>query len=335
MGKLQPVNAGLLRALHACGQTARREANGRFALTRLQLRGQAGQVVGTDGRPLLLWGGFSFPFAEDVLVPAVPVCGGRPFAGTQAVRIGRTASHVVIVVGPWTIWLAVDATARYPDVTAVLPHAARMAKLVVQDEDAAALLRGLQTAPTSRHEVVSVVLNLGPRPAVRWPDDTPGRRGPLSLIRSACSRPALTLPLDPRFLARALTLGFREVCATSAEAPVLFRDEHRCYRLAPFGPAPGDRRALPVPLPTALLPPKEADLVNAERSGCPPTDPTPAGDVLDLLTEAEALRAALAEVARRVGRLLTALRQFQKQRRGLHTVWTRWKHLRLGPQEEP
>jgi hypothetical protein len=75
--------------------------------------------------------------------------------------------------------------------------------------------------------------------------------------------------------------------------------------------------------------------MNPEKTGNPPTDPSPADEVLDPLTEAEALRTALAEVGRRIGRLITALRLFQKQRRALHAAWTSLKHLRLGPQEEP
>lgn len=335
--KLHAVDATLLPALHACGQTASREANGRFALTRLQLRGQAGQIVGTDGKQLLLWGGFTFPFQEAVLVPAVPVFGGKELAGEQDVRIGRTAQHVVVAAGPWTVWLTVDGTARYPDVTAVLPNASRMAKLVIHDADAAALLLDLQNRPTSRDEVNPVVLDLGARPALRWPEGTPGHRGPLSLIRSACSGPGPALTIDPQFLARALSLGFREVRGKSGDSPVLFRDEHRCYLVAHFGPTapPAERPALPAPIPTSPLRPHGDEPMNPERTGSPPTDPSPTDDMLDPLTEAEALRVALAEVARRVGRLITALRQFQKQRRALHTVWTSLKHLRLGPQEEP
>ena len=44
---------------------------------------------------------------------------------------------------------------------------------------------------------------------------------------------------------------------------------------------------------------------------------------------------ALTEVGRRVGRLITALRQYQKQRRALQTAWTSLRNLRIGPKEEP
>jgi hypothetical protein len=99
VGKLHNADPSLLAALHACGQTAGQESGGRFALARVQLRGQRGEVAGTDGRQLLLWGGFAFPFQDDLLVPAVPVFGSGPFAGEPDVRIGRTAKQVVVAMG--------------------------------------------------------------------------------------------------------------------------------------------------------------------------------------------------------------------------------------------
>jgi hypothetical protein len=219
--------------------------------------------------------------------------------------------------------------------------------------------------PSAGDEVVPVVLDFSPRPAVRWPAGTAGRRGPLSLIRSTCSGPALAVALDPKFLGRALSLGFREVRGTSGQAPVLFRDELRSYLVANFGPAPAAATtavdlpalpaprstrsspqlssgagsssiiALPPPLPPRPLPTPRGEAMNLEQNGGPPTDQPPADDGLDPLIEAEALRAALAEVARRLGRLMVSLRHFQKQRKALHAAWSSLRHLGLGPKEEP
>ncbi len=71
----------------------------------------------------------------------------------------------------------------------------------------------------------------------------------------------------------------------------------------------------------------------SERNGQSAHEPS-ADDVLDPMAEAEALRLALAEVARRVGRLITALRQLQKQRRALHAAWSSLRHLNLEPKED-
>jgi hypothetical protein len=334
----QRVDAGLLAALHACGQTASRAPAGRLAMNRVQLRGPRGEVAATDGRQLLLWGGLALPFAEDLLVPAVPIFGSRDLACEPEVRVGRTASHVLVAAGAWTVWLAVDATARYPDVTAVLPRSSRRATLVLDEADATALLRDLVLPAPSRDEVVPVLLDLGAQPALRWPEGTEGRRGPLSLIRSRATGPTTTARLDARLLARALTLGFRELHATSADAPVLFRDDRRCYLLATCGSASAPVAADPVPLPVA--PPADhasqlpEETMNGESKDGPPAE---AGveRVLDPLAEAEAIRLAMGELGRRLGRLIASLRQFHKQRRALQAAWSSLQHLRLGPPEEP
>jgi hypothetical protein len=337
VGKLHPVHAAILPALHACGQTVNRDTDTRFALARLQLRGQAGEIAGTDGRQLLLWGGFELPFRENLLVPAMPIFGSRDLTREEDVRIGRTTKHVVLAAGPWTFWLSVDAASRFPDVTTVLPRSSRMAKLVLDEAEATALLRDLQEAPASGDDVVPVALEFGLRPAVRWRAGTPGSSGTINLIRSICTGPATAITIDPKFFVRALSLGFREVRSSSAEAPILFRDQHRSYLVANLGPAPAsaDRPALPAPQPLQPLPPNGDEPMNSERNGGPPTDHSPADDVLDPLTEAEALRAALAEVARRVTRLIASLRQFQKQRRALHAAWSSLRPFGLGTKEEP
>ncbi|MFO0825301.1 MAG: hypothetical protein U0792_19630 [Gemmataceae bacterium] len=74
---LNSVPATLLSALHECGRSAAR-INGRYALSRIQVQGKAGRVTGTDGKAALLWRGFPFPFADDLLVPALPVFGSKP-----------------------------------------------------------------------------------------------------------------------------------------------------------------------------------------------------------------------------------------------------------------
>ena len=58
-------------------------------------------------------------------------------------------------------------------------------------------------------------------------------------------------------------------------------------------------------------------------------DPSPT-ETLDFMAEAESLRDAVGEVARRAGRLVNALKQLQKQRRVLETAWSSLKNLRLG-----
>ena len=65
---------------------------------------------------------------------------------------------------------------------------------------------------------------------------------------------------------------------------------------------------------------------NGRANGHAPEEP------LHFMAEAESLRDALAEVARRAARLVNSLKQLQKQRRVMEAAWSSLKQLRLGSQ---
>ncbi len=73
----------------------------------------------------------------------------------------------------------------------------------------------------------------------------------------------------------------------------------------------------------------------SSKNGHATTDPGDGEEVLDPIAEAEAVKAALGEAGRRVGRLIASLRQIHKQRRVLQTAWTSLQQLGLGAREEP
>jgi hypothetical protein len=54
------------------------------SLHKVQLRGTTGQIVGTDGRQLLLLGGFAFPWKNNLLVPAISAWGNRELAARSS-----------------------------------------------------------------------------------------------------------------------------------------------------------------------------------------------------------------------------------------------------------
>jgi hypothetical protein len=159
-------------ALHEAGKTAARQRT-RYAIDRVQVRGKAGQVVASDARQALIQGGFVFPFTEDLCVSAVPIFGVRELAG--AVRLGRTASHLVVGVGEWTVWLPADPPARYPDVAAVVPQPAEPSRIDFGDADADRLL-----APAGLDQLGDAVTLDASAAGVRL-RRRPGRGGPIEL----------------------------------------------------------------------------------------------------------------------------------------------------------
>jgi hypothetical protein len=331
----QAVDPTFLAALHACGATTGPAGN-RFALSRIQLRGREGRVVGTDGRQLLLRGGFTLPFTDNVLIPAVPVFGSRELAEETAIRIGRTDDHVVVSVGPWTVWLTIDMTARFPDVTAVIPRGTRAARLLIADEDAAAILRLLEREPRDSEE--PVCLRLGPRPMLRLEAKDNARGSDLWLSQSSSSGPEHAVLVERQHLARALALGLREVRAAPDQTPVHFVNRSTSYVVASMeakSASPAETATAPsdVSLPTVSSPIEEGDPpMTREKNGHPPLDP--AGEVMDPIAEAEALRAALTEAGRRLGRLVVSLRQIQKRQRVFQTAWSSLQHLQIGAKEK-
>jgi hypothetical protein len=321
------VSGPLLTALFECGRTAARES-GRFALSKVQLQGKAGRVVGTDGKVALLWRGFSFPFAEDALVPALPVFGARPLARLADAKVGRTATHLVVAAGPWSVWLPTEAEAKYPDVAAVVPRHAPTT-VEIGESDAAQLLPALPGLPGGDHELRPVTLDAERGLCVRGRaggGEKPGETKEVPLARSAVTGPAARVVLDRRALARALALGCRTLRLTP-DRPVVAQGGDRTLVAAQLDPsllaAPAADAAQPTHPPANI---ERRSPVKSESDGHVP----PRGDPADPLELAEELRAALAEAAATAGRLVAALRQGKKEKKVLSALMTNLKQLNLG-----
>jgi len=89
---------GLLEALAEAAATAG-ERTARHALDCILLRGSTSEAVATDGRQVLIQGGFDLPWDDDLLVRAVPLFACKSLPRDAPVAIGRTGSYVVLRVG--------------------------------------------------------------------------------------------------------------------------------------------------------------------------------------------------------------------------------------------
>jgi hypothetical protein len=334
------------RALHEAGRCADRDPDqGRYAVTRVQVRGKDGELVGTDGKQALVWGGFTFPFSEHLLVPAVPLFGSRELAGEAAVSVGLAKDWLSLIIGPWRIWLWVDREGRFPDVRGAIPRASGT-RVTFDDRDVAAMLHALPGLPAGAAGK-PVTLDLGQRVAVRTRAGESGPVAEVPLPFTAAAGPPVRVVLDRDHLNRALVLGLRELRVSSPERPAVFQDQDRLYLAATLDPscavppsaavadatvllaAPASSPSPAIPIPVRSDPMPRPDDHPAGRNGH--VDPIPAGDPADPLAEAEALRAALAEAATRAHRLVALLKQFRKERRSLQAAWSSLRQLNLGP----
>lgn len=331
-----PCPPTLLAALHACGKaTARRDPTPRFALDRVCLSGSAGRVIGSDGKTAVLAGPVPLPFADDRLVPAVPVFGSAELTSQPDVAVGVGDGVVAVKAGPWCVRLSV-VPGRYPDVPAVLPkHRPTVGE--IDESDARQLLSRLPELPGQDDPDAPVTIALmNGGVAVLAADGSRTERVPLP--RSPAAGPKVRVAVPRAVLARAVKLGCRTVKVWAADRPVAFAGGLYTVLAAPLGPdavVPDDSvsGAGSTATPDVLNPNPQT-----RRRVMRPTEPTrPADDGLpsDPLAEAEELRAALADALGRATKLVSRLRGRKKEQKALTSVWTSLKSLGLDREGRP
>jgi hypothetical protein len=336
--KFTVVDSSLLDALHEAGRCTAKEAT-RYDLIRLQVRGSAGQVIGTDGKQALVRGGFTFPFNDDLLVPAVPLFGMREWAGESPVRVGRTPTGLCVGIGDWLAWLTADKEGRFPDVGSVIRRNSGGVKLQIGDDDAASLLAGLPKMPGADEELAPVSIGVGRSCVLRARPSEGDRPVEVRLSNSCFEGPPTVWTMDRRYLHRALLLGFREFSSRKAGDSLLASNGPNSYLFAQLdassaiGSAGNDQ---PDPEPVAHPAVSKPVLsLSQRRTDVKPPDPLPKpdpgdGEPFDPLAEAEALRAMLGEALTRSSRLVASLKNYRRQRKAIESAWSSLQQLKLG-----
>ncbi len=221
---------GVLRALaHAC-QTTSNCLSSRYALGSVQLRGDEGAIVATDGRQMLIQRGFAFPWQESLLMPANEVFASTELGHDEAVRVGRSAEWISFEANGYRIFLRIDTTGQFPEVDACFRNGKEViATLNVAPQDAERLLRSLPQLPQGAERDFPVTVELNGKVLLRAKQE--GRRQPIEIVLSSSrsTGEAVSFSTNRRYLARAVALGFREFSLFGANAPVLCQDEHRHY----------------------------------------------------------------------------------------------------------
>jgi hypothetical protein len=342
-----PMPAAFLGALAEAARTTSHESV-RFALARLQLRGKTGEIVATDGRQLLVQGGFPFPWSDNILIPRMPTFGARALAQEDQIAVGRAKSHVAVKVGTWTFLLTIDLQSRFPDVAAVIPKASGGAsRLHLDPQDAAFLAANLSKWPGAENDRSPITLDLHLPVAVRRRDEPHGS-SELVLARSTVSGPPVRLCTDRRYLVRAVQLGFDTVEVPDVEKPLVCRGDRRIYiwmpldRTAAIPPGPGTRR---IPSVTGPPPPpmpepemkRSIDSMPTPQAHGPVPDPSRANGsteperwgIAQVIAEAEALRGLLHDASARTARLLAALKHQRRRSRAVQQAMQSLKELQL------
>ncbi len=210
----------------------------RYALDCLQLRGQAGQIVATDGQQALVQAGFTFPWTEDVLIPAVNVLGCQELTqDQQPISIGRTADRVTLVLGAWTVAIKIEKDGHFPKVQSTIPTpASTRSRLNLSPEDAQFLMATLPKLPSEDQCHWPVTVELNGHVAVRGKSAGGAPATELVLSHSRLHGEPVKWQTNRKLLARALGMGFRDVCLTDSESPALCDDGQRQFVWALLNP---------------------------------------------------------------------------------------------------
>jgi hypothetical protein len=336
----------LLGALAEASATAADDSP-RYPLGCLRLGGNGGDVAATDGRQLLIHGGFAFPWEGDRLVRRCPVFAARALPRDRPLQVGSTGTHVVVRTGPWTVFLEVQTGVRFPRVEEVVPATgSAVARLRLDPADAAFLATALGRLPGGGQVNAPVTVELNGRVAVRARGEAGGPAAELELSRSDYAGEAIRVATDRRLLARAVALGFGAVELSGPAAPLVGREGPRTFAWQPLAETaviePSDdveriasgaadaRRPVPSGKPAEG---GRTDRVRGDRpSACPRPAAPPAeagAGLAALIAKAEALAAGLGEARARAGRLAVSLRRHRRRERQLSATLAALRQLRL------
>lgn len=340
----------LWQALRQAVATSDQESS-RYALHCLQLRGQRGQVVATDGRHIYAHRGFELPWSDDLLVPANSVLGCRELASGEDVGVGQAGHWISLRLGCWTVSLKIDREGRFPQVDDCMPSAeAATSRLIVAPADAQFLQRALPSLPDDELANHLVTLDLNGCVIVRSRSAQRPRPTELLLTQSRLEGEPVVLNTDRRYLARAIDLGFREIHFRGNSAPATCQDERRQYVWALLDPdgacQAGDD---PLRIESPAEPAKQPSITQRRRNHTvtkpndqpAPTEPATAGKpsrrrrthgdpptaAAGPIEQAVALHTALRQAAEQTKELVRALKRQQRQSRLVESTLNSLKQL--------
>ncbi|MHC2068155.1 hypothetical protein ACYFX5_11820 [Bremerella sp. T1] len=222
-------NSELMTALRDASGTADSESS-QYALNCIRLRGHDGQLAATDGRQLLVQDGFSLPWEGQVLIPASPLFSCADLQRGTSTDVACQEAWVVFRNGPWSIWLKIDKTSRFPEVDSLVPTAVHGDRLLaLNDEDAAFLQQNLQHLPGTNAANSPITVDLNGKVVFRARDAEKSSACDLIMSRSRWTGKFIRFAVNRHHLARAVQLGFRNFQVDRPESPVVAKSDHRTF----------------------------------------------------------------------------------------------------------
>jgi DNA polymerase III sliding clamp (beta) subunit (PCNA family) len=339
----------LLSALHDASETTDSDSV-RYALGCIQLRGESGKVVATDGRQILVQAGYTFPWKDDILLPSGKIFGSAQLPDDEPVFVGQIAEWFTLRVGPWTIWLTLHSEGRFPDTESHIgrPESA-VASFVVDPSDARFLLENVSQLPGDDEYNLPVTVDLNGHVAVRANSAEQPRPTELVLSASRLTGEPVRMNMNRCYLKRAMQLGFRKGHVFGPKAPVLCQDDRRSYLWAllnadsavpPHQDAIRIESSKPeadvhVPQTTThkrkvAMPestPNENGRAKSTRRRTSDNGSSRHDDVGILIEQAEGVKTSLRETLAMTAELVSALKQHRKQSKAVRVALASLREL--------
>ena len=332
---------GLLTALRDAAASTD-DTSTRFALGCIQLWGKTGQLVATDGRELLAQSGFDFPWTDAALIPSSDIFNCRELPQDALVEVARTETHVVMRIGAWTIFLAINKEGRFPATEMIQPATAASSSLQLAESDRAFLRDSLPHLPTSLSQGLPVTLDLNGQVIVRSKGEGQAQPTELVLTNSRLDGDPLKAAMNRKYLERAVKLGFEQVHFFGAEAAVQCDDGRRQYIWMPLhanfsvpGSAAATRiespSAEPVGKPRRVPRPAAREPISIAAEPASPacaetaqSTPTPASSPIEA---AVAMQGVLRDALAQIKVLVTTLRRERKRTRLVRSTLSSLRQL--------
>jgi hypothetical protein len=350
--QLQAIEPGFWQALAEAVPIADQHST-RYALSCLHLRGASGQIQATDGHHILVQHGFSFPWQEDVLVPASGILGCSELTQQQVLQLGKDDDWLVVVAGAWSVFLSINKEGRFPKLDDMFrPAEQACSRLQLEASDARHLVDVLPRLPGGEEANHPVTLDLGGRVVIRAADEEQTAVTELTLTNSSTTGEPIAVHVNRGFLQRAARLRFQEICLFSPEAPMQCDDGRRRYLWALLDPK---SILKPVENPVRIASPSASEPVNTvriptkrpitnmtndtatnpktrprkARTSAPTADSTAeAGKIASPIEQALVLRTSLRETLIKTNSLISALKRQNRQSKLMQTTLAALEELR-------
>jgi len=320
----------------------------RFALNCVRLRGSDEQIAATDSSQAFVESGFTFPWQDEVLIPASGAFTANDFSGVEEVLIGRSEDWVSIHVNSCTLHLKIDKERKFPSIDLQIPTQGSAATtLELSDDDVDFLLTSTKRLPGMQGCHSPVTVDLNGCVAVRAAEEDSSNPTELVLSNSRRIGDEIQFNTNRNFLNRAAELGFREIYLRNTEAPAYCQDDRRTYiwaLLGAEGAVKADSQATRISSPVSSNPQNHKPRTTTVMATSQPTttqpttprplearpatttnsesDPTPT-----LLNQAEALRDSLSNALSDTRELIGSIKRNQKQNRLVETTLRSLKQL--------